>query len=778
MEFLIILGTITFFSLFVAGFVWFRHIIKRGIITRSLNMSLFLITLPYSTEAGDKGYEAIKEKIMLMEQFLSSFSVLDAGGWWKETVYGKPYIALELAVHHKGEEIHTYIAVPKNLENTLEKQIHGFFPHAEVEQVKDYSIFQPQGASAASYAKLKRSPVLPLSTYKDMSADPLNNIATAMSKLKEHGEGASVQLVIKPQDASHHRQRAEKIIKEMSKGVSYKDATQEGSGSVAKDIGKGVYNELSSVAVNKKTQEEEGLENPIPKGPVDESTIQMMRDKTSKTHFSGNLRLVASAQGSGRANQILNELEAAFVQFNTATGNSLKFNKVPKRVFRKFIFNYSFRIPDSKNANSFSIDEITSFFHFPVTATETTKLKTLRTKAAPPPGSLPQEGVIVGSTEYRGQKQKVRIAKNDRRRHLYVIGQTGTGKSTLIFNMIKQDIANGEGAALIDPHGDLAHRILEHVPKERWDDIVWFDPGDPERPFGLNMLEYDTSRPQQKTLVVNELLGIFKKLFHEETMGPVFDQYFRNACLLLLGDYEHEIPTLLDIPKVLTDVDYRKDKLSREKNPVVKNFWEKEAEKAGGEAALSNIAPYITSKINGFVADEFLRPIISKKRSSLNFRQAMDEKKIILANLSKGKLGELNANLIGLVIVGKLLIASLSRVDMDEEQRNDFYMYMDEFQNFSTDSISTILSEARKYRLNLIMAHQFIGQLEEKIQKAVFGNVGSMLALRVGIEDTQFLKEQFEPTFTEDDLANIDNFKAHAKLLINNQTTRPFRINI
>ncbi|MEX0877686.1 MAG: DUF87 domain-containing protein [Candidatus Spechtbacterales bacterium] len=768
-QFFIISGLVLLFALMGGVLVWMRHLAKRGVVTRSLNMSLFLVTLPLANKAeGGQGHEAVKEKISLMEQLLASFSTLEAGGWLRETLYGKPYIALEMAVHHKGEHIHTYIAVPRNMENILEKQVHGFFPHAEVEQVKDYSIFNPGGASAASFAQLRRPSVLPLVTYHEMNADPLNNIATAMSKLKAEGEGVVVQLVLKPVSSKNQQSMAEKIVQEMYKGKSFNEASHEGSGSLAKDV----FKEFTSKPPKPEEQQE------MYRKPVDEHTVQMVRDKAYKTHFNVNLRLVSAAEDKGRAEQVLSELEAAFAQFNSASGNSLVFKKVPARSMRKFIFDYSFRIPRSANASNFSIDEVVSFYHFPVVDTEMTKMRSLRSKAAPPPPTLPAEGLVLGENVYRGERHLVRISKNDRRRHMYIIGQTGTGKSRLIYNMIKQDIANGEGVALLDPHGDLAHKILEVVPKERWDDIVWFDPGDPSRPFGLNMLEYDTSRPQQKTLVVNELLGIFRKLFHEETMGPMFDQYFRNACLLLLDDYEYEIPTLLDVSRVLTDSEFRSDKLSRETNEVVKNFWEKEAEKAGGDAALANIAPYITSKINGFVSDEFLRPIISHKQSSLNFRTAMDEKKIILVNLSKGKLGELNANLVGLVIVGKLLIASLSRVDIEEETRNDFYLYMDEFQNFSTDSIATILSEARKYHLNLIMAHQFIAQLEDKIQKAVFGNVGSMLALRVGIEDAQFLKEQFEPAFTEEDLSNIDNFKAHAKLLINNQTTRPFRINI
>lgn len=495
----------------------------------------------------------------------------------------------------------------------------------------------------------------------------------------------------------------------------------------------------------------------------------------TKTHFLTNLRLIASAQNTERAQNILGELEAAFVQFNTPTLNALKPKRAQKRNFKKFIFKYSFRLPD-RTAFPLSVEELASFYHFPMTAAAATGMKTLKYKGAEPPFNLPKQGVILGENVFRGKRTLVRVGREDRRRHFYVVGQTGTGKSVLLQNMIKQDIAAGEGVALIDPHGDLAEKVLQLVPPERRKDIVWFNPGDVTRPFGLNMLEYDTSRPEQKTLVVNELLAVFKKLFLAEHMGPVFDQYFRGAALLLLEDYANNVPTLLDIPKVLTNAAYRREKLERIENQQVREFWREQAEKVRGEASLENMAPYITSKIDGFVADEFMRPIISQKKSSINFREAMDQKKIILVNLSKGRLGELNANLLGLVIVSKLLIASLSRADAPESERNDFYLYIDEFQNFTTNSIASILSEARKYRLNLIIAHQFIKQLEENIRDAVFGNVGSMAAFRVGAEDAEFLVEQFEPVFSENDLINIDNFQAHIKLLIGGQTSTPFTI--
>ena len=751
------------FGLVVTGFILIKHLQSKGILMRSLNMSLFLVILPRYEKDKEGEHKDEKERVALMEQFLSSFINLKTGSV-KGIREGVPYIVLEMAVHNEGESAHTYIAVPKSIESILEKQVHGFFPEAQVEKVKDYNIFNPRGASAGSYLTLKRHSVLPLQTYQTLSADPMGNVITAMTKIEKQNEGVALQLILTPQDTKNQKKLATSVIQEMQKGLDFRSAFDKVVGSAKKDFKKAFL----------KTGDKDKEENNFARGPVDEATIKALQSKLSKYHYATNIRLVSSASDQLRAQHILSELEAAFVQYGSPIGNSLKVNKVKPSGFRKFVFRYSFRIPQVKTAGLLSVEEIASIFHFPTTYTTSIGTKSLKSKSAKSPESLPSEGVILGENTFRGEKTLVRLSVEDRRRHLYTVGQTGTGKSVLLYNMARQDIEAGEGLAVIDPHGDLVTDLLHAVPEDRKKDIVWFDPGDPSRPFGLNMLEYNTQKPEQKTLVVNELLAIFKKLFLAEHMGPIFDQYFRGAALLLLEDYEHEIPTLLDIPRVLTDASYRREKLDRIKNMEVKKFWTEQAEKAGGEASLSNMAPYITSKIDGFVTDEFMKPIISQKHSSLNFREAMDEKKIILVNLSKGKVGDLNANLIGLVIVGKLLISALSRVDVPQDQRSDFYLYIDEFQNFTTDSIATILAEARKYKLNLIIAHQFIKQLQENIRDSVFGNVGSMVAFRVGTGDAEFLKNQFEPVFNESDLINIDNFNAHAKLLINGKTTDPF----
>ena len=342
--------------------------------------------------------------------------------------------------------------------------------------------------------------------------------------------------------------------------------------------------------------------------------------------------------------------------------------------------------------------------------------------------------------------------------------------------MAIQDIASGDGVCVIDPHSVDILDILAAVPKERYKDVIYFDPSYTARPMGLNMLEYDRRYPEQKTFVVNEMLSIFNKLFDMKTAGgPMFEQYFRNAVMLTIEDPDTG-STLLEVSKVLANKAFRELKLSHCTNPIVVQFWREVAEKAGGEASLANIVPYITSKFDNFLSNEIMRPIISQQKSSFNFREVMDNKKILLVNLAKGRLGDINANLIGLILVGKILMAALSRADSLHLNPPAFYLYIDEFQNVTTDSISSILSEARKYKLSLNVAHQFIAQLDEKIKDSVFGNVGSMAIFRVGSDDAEYLEKQLAPTFSAKDIMNIDNYNAYLKILSNGRPMKPFNI--
>ncbi len=368
------------------------------------------------------------------------------------------------------------------------------------------------------------------------------------------------------------------------------------------------------------------------------------------------------------------------------------------------------------------------------------------------------------------------MSPEDRLRHFYVIGQTGTGKTHILKSMIIQDIKNGEGVCFIDPHGTDIEDILKHIPPERIDDVVYFDPAHTERPMALNMLDYDTRYPEQKSFVINEMMSIFNKLFDLSAGGggPMFEQYFRNSAGLVM-DHPESGNTLLEIGQVLANKEFRDMKLRYCKNPIIKQFWEN-AEKTTGDQGLENFVPYITSKFDVFISNEIMRPVIAQQKSSFNFREIMDNKKILLVNLSKGRLGEINSNLIGLVLVGKILMAALSRVDSIGKNLPPFYLYIDEFQNVSTDSISSILSEARKYGLGLHIAHQYIAQLDEGIKDSVFGNVGSMVSFRISFEDAQYVEKRFAPTFISDDIMKIPNRNAYVQMIAHGKPLTPFNI--
>ncbi|OGY46180.1 MAG: hypothetical protein A2731_03285 [Candidatus Buchananbacteria bacterium RIFCSPHIGHO2_01_FULL_39_8] len=402
----------------------------------------------------------------------------------------------------------------------------------------------------------------------------------------------------------------------------------------------------------------------------------------------------------------------------------------------------------------------------------------------PPPVDLPPEGLLLGENIYRGVKTNVYLQTDDRRRHTYTIGMTGTGKSVLMANLAIQDIRNGKGVCVIDPHGSLVENVLAAMPKERIDEVIYFNPADTERPIGLNMLEADTI--EQQDFAIQEMISIFYKLVTDPAMiGPMFEHNMRNAILTLMADKDNP-GTIAEVPRILTDKDFQKYKLAKVTDPMVRSFWEQEMAKTS-DFHKSEMLGYIISKVGRFIENAMIRNIIGQPRSSFDFREVMDNSKILLVNLNKGKIGEINSNLLGLIIVAKLQMAALSRGDLSEAQRRDFYLYIDEFQNFITDSVATILAEARKYKLNLILAHQYIGQLTEgvgvegksygeKIKDAIFGNVGTLISFRIGVEDAEFMAKQLAPVVDAYDLMNIERFNAYVRLLVDNQPTKAFNI--
>ena len=745
------IGLVILFFLIIPFFIiFYKKRREKGFLGRGMNLVLFLVTLPQKTRKEGEKETTLEEHLKTAKQFYTSLAGVKEPNFLKRIFFGNPTLVFEIAVHHIGEQIYFYIACPRFSAAMVEKEILGFWPKAQVMPVSDYNIFNPAGFSSARRTYLKKSSAIPLKSYREFGTDPLSAVTSVFTKLAKEDEGAAIQLLFRPTRKSV-KKTGQKIVDSIYKSTQQSQTSKLGN----------------------PPQQAFGLD------PGKQQMVNAISEKISDSLFDVNLRILASSPTKERTEQILFELQSAFEQFNHPLLNQIVFKKpLLNAQLKKIFYRFSFRIFNDSESIILSSSELAGIFHFPSLELLTPHIKWLKAKQAPPPDNLAEEGLLIGQNIFRDKKTDVRMLDDDRRRHFYIIGQTGTGKSVLLQEMIKQDMEAGKGVCLIDPHGDLAEKVLSLIPASRAEDVIYFNPGDIEKPLGLNMLEYDSNFPEAKTFVVNEMIEIFEKLYNLKSLGfggPVFEQYMRNALLLIMEDPESG-STLIDIPKVLADPDFRRYKLSRCKNTVVKNFWEQEAEKAGGEAALANMVPYITSKMNIFIANDLVRPIISQQKSSFNFREVMDQGKILIVNLSKGKLGDINSYLLGMIIVGKILIATFSRADLPEEERKDFYLYIDEFHNVTTQTITSALAEARKYRLSMIFGHQFIGQLNDETRKAVFGNVGSVMAFRTGAEDAKYLVPQFEPVFSEEDLVNLDNYNAGLKLLIKGETSRPFNV--
>ncbi len=733
---------------------------KEKEIKKELSRTLFEILVPLAKETGQVDPQQV---LSSMQRFLSG---IFGPGADKDAVY-----TFEIALANFSSSITFYISVPDSQIDLFKKQFLGNYPMARISEVeKDYNVFNEFGVTVTGIGHHEKrfSYVLALPQGPMESMSPL---LAAFQKIAKEGEAAVVQYVVKKDDREL-LSKTRGAIGKIRSGMSLSEATD-----IPLTFGGTAFQFIGGMFSSEKEKPKEVSPEQQEKRNRETKVIE---EKIIAPFLRVDLRVVVSAATLERAEEILQAISATYGQFaNRESSGGLRFDKYTKKdLLKNAIHDYTYRVPND-DALVLNHNEFAALFHPPlsITTKEAPILASLQSSSAPPPTDLPEEGTLVGESTYRGEKLPIRMTKQDRLRHLYVIGQTGTGKTNILKNMILEDIRAGEGACFIDPHGSDVQDILANIPKDRIDDVIYFDPTFTDRPFGLNMLEYDESKPEQKIFVVNELLSIFKKLYSSspESMGPAFEQYFRNSTMLVMDDPASG-NTMIDIMRVMADAKFRELKLSRCKNPIVTQFWRDIASKTTGDAGLQNMIPYIVNKFDVFIANDIMRPIIAQEKSSFSFREIMDNKKILLVNLSKGKLGEMNANLIGMILVGKIFLAAMSRVDSYGTKLPDFYLYIDEFQNISTPSIAGILSEARKYGLSLNIAHQYIGQLDEDIKNAVFGNVGSIAVFRVSAENAQFLESQFLPTFKADDLMKIESYNAYFKPLINGVPVPPFNI--
>lgn len=707
--------------------LWYRN---RNRESESLDSVLLQIALPRENEI----------KIDAAEQMFSSLAALRQTEKI-EFLREQPRLSFEI-VGLPGD-IRFYVCVPNKFRDFVEKQINGAYPEAEIVQVNEpsakqkegntigneYKIFSEDGKVAFITLREKNSDYLPIKVYKDLPVDPLSSITSVLAKMGK-GEGATIQILVKPE------------------------------GTTWKKRGRGYVSSTKKREANPETA----------KYKTDAKELESIENAISKPGFRTIIRIVVCAPTKEAAQAHLQNIKNSFGQFsglNTFTKNRHLFKGW---FMHDFIYRY---FPIIGQTSVLTSEELATIFHFPNKSVMTPGIHWLTSKRAPAPSNLATSGLYLGRSTFRGTINPVYIGRDDRRRHTYIIGKTGTGKTEFLKSMIMQDIHAGEGLAVIDPHGDLVEDVLRQIPPKRAEEVILFDPSDMERPLGFNMLDAQTE--QQKHFVVNSVIGLMYKLFDPNKtgiIGPRFEHAIRNAMLTVM--YEPG-STFVEVVRVLTDQAFVQELLPKVQDPIVRRYWTDQIAQTS-DFHKSETLDYIVSKFGRFVTNKMIRNIIGQSQSAFDFRKVMDEGKILLINLSKGKIGEENASFLGLVLVPKILVAAMSRQDMDQDKRRDFFLYVDEFQNFATPDFAQILSEARKYRLNLIVANQFIGQMEEEIKNAIFGNVGTIASFRVGVNDASYLQREFQPIFNETDLINVDKFNAYVRTLVHGEPVPPFSI--
>ena len=696
---------------------WWKH---RNREEYSLEFVHLLVRLPKENEI----------KIDAAEQMFSGLHSLKKSGWFSflkaEDRFAFEIVALK-------EQIRFYVACPRHLMDYMMKQINGAYPGAEIEEQDEPNIFSEGGKVAFTCLHSKKADYFPIKTYRDLPTDGLSLITSALSKMDD-GEGAVLQVLLQPEGSGWQK-----------KGQSYVSTTKKKEA----DPEKASYS-------------------------ADPKMFDQVDTATNKPGFRTAIRIVVSAQSEGAAKSHLTNIKSAFAQF-TSGYNSISSGKVWIKQLFMLDFIYRYMPLFNRNTSIFNTEEIATMFHFPNKTVETHYIEWLKAKNAPAPADIPKEGMFLGNSVYRGTRKPIFMAEKDRQRHMYIVGKTGTGKSEFLKTMIMQDIRAGKGVAVIDPHGELVEDIMLLLPPDRAEDVIYFNPSYTERPMGMNMMEAETE--EQKHFVASSIIGLMYKLYDPHKtgiIGPRFEHAIRNAMLTIMSEPG---TTFVELVRCLTDTAYVQELLPKVEDPVVRRYWTDQIAQTS-DFHKSEVLDYIVSKFGRFVTNRTMRNIIGQSKSAFNLRNVMDTGKVLLVNLSKGALGEEDAKFLGLILVPKILTAAMSRTDIPLEQRRDFYLYVDEFQNFATQDFATILSEARKYKLNLIVANQFVSQIEEEVKNAVFGNVGTLVSFRVGVQDANQLQHEFAPVFSENDLTNIERFHVYIKTIVNNEPVPAFSMDL
>ncbi len=740
---------------------------------RGLKMVPMLIHLPPSTDdiqGGGRDERDVTNEALSQAQVMYSIIASTLTKGFKARVYGQRHISFEIIA--TNGLIKYYAVVPAVITETVKQAIVSAYPSARLEEIEQESIFAEDITTeqvTGGEMSLKKEFVYPINTYEETQRDASLAILNAMSVTKTN-EGMALQLLFRPTDGGWTQKSAERAqnIRDGKKKNNSKKKVASGTLNFLKDLMLAFW---KTPAEHKNDEEHEPLTN------LQQAEISAIEEKTKYPGFETLVRVVASSSTRERSEAMLSGLVAAFSQFDSPTYNGFQYDMLKDA--RKLTVDYLFRFfPQGTRDNVLNSVELASLFHLPAqNAIPTSQVERQATKQVDGPAKLVKDGVLLGVNEFRGVQKEIRLSDNDRRRHTYVIGATGMGKSVLLTNIAYQDMVAGRGFAFIDPHGDAAELLLSKVPEDRIDDVVYFEPADIEHPVGMNMFEWTTE--DQKDFIVQEGISMLQSLFdpnNQGYFGPRGQHMFRNAALLLMADPKGA--TFIDIPQCFTDPEFVKSKLKYVKDKAVYDYWTKEFPASQKSSDAGEVITWFSSKWGPFLSNTIMRNILGQTKSGFNIRQMMDEKKIFLVNLSKGKLGDINANLLGMILVMKFQQAAMSRADIPEDERKDFCLFVDEFQNFATDSFESILSEARKYRLNLFLANQFMTQLTDKIREAILGNCGTIMAGRLGVTDAELMERAFTPVFNAEDLHKQGNYQAIATVMMFNLPSAPFTMSL